>query len=223
MARKNRRKAQAYLKQMNSAYLKATRQIELMEKQGYAFSKQFKKSMSLESFSKKAQKPTKAKVKALKAVTTKTALYKKATGFYESGSDHKVSVKEGKRIVRARNKAQKQALVTNNLGLASDLIDGIPDFFSLPWKNGKYGGLSVTTDKKQALEKIDEMKQSGEQINDKQLEQISSRISELEYARYSDDVIDLFAGIMGILNNGTATGLSGGGIETIGTPWEEEQ
>lgn len=194
---------------LSDAYLKAYNRYTTMKKDGFVFDKRTEKMFSAESFQAKALKPTKKNIERYKAIT-KSALYKKAKGYYDINRNVMTTVKQGKQIVRkqkAEEKARKQAVSTKNKEL----------FEKLNQINSKY--FDIESQKNEVMNNYSEFVANGGAVSSGLISKIDEKIAVIIYDSKQDHVNDAFDAINSMLTNGESYS-DGGSIDLVGTPYE---
>ena len=194
---------------LSKAYLKAYKRYTDLKKEGFVFDKRTEKMFSAESFQSKALKPTKKNIERYKGIT-KSALYKKAKGFYDIDRNVMTTVKEGKRIVRkqkAEEKARKQVVSNKNKEL----------FEKLNQIQSKY--FDIESQKDEVMNNYSEFVANGGNASAALISKIDEKIAVILYDSKQTNVNDAFDSINSILTNGESYS-DGGLIDLVGTPYE---
>lgn len=194
---------------LSGAYLKAYKRYNELSKQGFEFDKRTQKMFSAETFQGKSLKATKKNIERYKAIT-KSALYKKAKGFYDVDSNKMVSVSAGKKLVSKRTKekkAQKQAVSNMRVELFNKLNEIDSKYFD------------ISEHKNEVMNNYSSYVANGGDVTQNLITRISEKINIILYDSKQDHVNDAFDAINSMLTDGSSYS-DGGDVDLIGTPYE---
>lgn len=203
------KKKKTNTEKLSDAYINAFKKYNELRKQGFEFDKRTQKMFSAETFQQKALKPTKNNIERYKAIT-KSALYKKAKGFYDIDNNSMVSVSKGKKIVRQRKAEEKKQSIqksNKNVELYQKLNNIDSKFFD------------IEQEKNEVLNNYADYVASGHYADSALIAKIDEKINIIIYSSKQELVNDAFDSINSMLTGGQSYS-DGGNIELVGTPYE---